>query len=171
MRNNRILNVRPKGLARLLGIAFGGEPEEAGDKDEEKAAVLGACLSAIVPPGDGAFDLWPPASSRLAAAGAGPSLRELLTAPHSSLDRIRAIRRAAKRDASRDDSQVRHAVAIAIYYAAIAHALVFHDVKITTYSYEALEASLDKLITKPWIAPELVQLYRGARKICGKRHG
>ncbi|KPL20813.1 MAG: hypothetical protein AMJ75_11170 [Phycisphaerae bacterium SM1_79] len=66
-------------------------------------------------------------------------------------------------------SEPEHAVAVAIYYAAIASALVFHDVKVTTHSYESLEASFTRLINKPWMSAELNSLFIRALKLCRKK--
>jgi hypothetical protein len=64
-----------------------------------------------------------------------------------------------------------HAASIAIYYASIAGALVFHDRKITGHSYDSLEKSFAVLIEKQWLPPDLARLFSKARKLCGDKKG
>jgi len=99
----------------------------------------------------------------------GKTLGEVLTDPKSDLAAIKKIREYAKTMAARKGAGTERAVAVAIYYAAIASALLFHNVKITTHSYELLDASFEKLIGKAWMSPELTQLFTKARKLCRKR--
>lgn len=54
---------------------------------------------------------------------------------------------------------------MAIYYAAVAGALVFHDSKITEHSFERLERAFGMLIAKTWMASELVGLFEKCRTL------
>jgi hypothetical protein len=64
---------------------------------------------------------------------------------------------------------VKQAAATAIYYAAIAGALVFDQKKITQHSYEKLHQAYTELEQKPWIPSELKGLFRKARAVCRQR--
>ena len=55
------------------------------------------------------------------------------------------------------------------YFAAIAHALVHYDKKITTYSYKNLYESMAQLTQEEWIAPELSQLLMKAGELCRQK--
>jgi len=101
----------------------------------------------------------------------GKTLGEVLLSPESNLDLIRAIKECSKTLSVTLDSQTETALARTVYFAAIAAALVHHDMKITQNSYETLAESLAMLIEKPWMAPELVELFAQARRICQHRAG
>jgi len=67
-----------------------------------------------------------------------------------------------KSDISRD-------VALTIYYAAIASALIFHDSKITKNSYEDLVHSFESLCKQEWISKDLIRHFEKARQQCNKK--
>ena len=66
-------------------------------------------------------------------------------------------------------SRAQKAVAVAVYCAAIASALVFHDQKITTLSYAQLDESLTELQTRSWVSPALKELFGKASAICRRK--
>jgi hypothetical protein len=57
-------------------------------------------------------------------------------------------------------------VGLAIYYSAIANALIFHDVRITRLSYIDLQRSFVDLADKEWMSPQLQSLFRRAHEYC-----
>jgi len=57
----------------------------------------------------------------------------------------------------------------AIYFGAIASALLFHDTKITSYSYPSLAESFKTMTEKRWMAPELARHFSKARNLCKKK--
>ena len=57
-------------------------------------------------------------------------------------------------------------VGLAIYYGAIANALIFHDVRITRLSYLDLHSSFIALADKEWMSPQLQSLFRRAHEYC-----
>ncbi len=57
-------------------------------------------------------------------------------------------------------------IGLAIYYGAIANALVFHDVRITRLSYLDLYRSFIALAEKEWMSPQLQSLFRRAHEYC-----
>jgi len=81
---------------------------------------------------------------------------------------VRAIRRYAKERAARRCSEAEHAAMTTIYFAAIANALAFHDVKVTTYSYESLRSSFAKLQAKHWMPEDLADLFDKATQRCDR---
>ena len=82
---------------------------------------------------------------------------------------LKRVKDYGKQLASREDSDVEHAVSITIYFAAIASALLFCDHKITSYTYPALGEAFGTLIDKPWMTPELARHFSKARKLCKKK--
>lgn len=97
------------------------------------------------------------------------SLDEILLSPQSDLELIRAIKEGSKTLSCTLDSQSETALARTIYFAAIAAALVHHGAKITQMTDEALAEALALLSEKPWMTPELIELFSRARGICQSR--
>lgn len=57
-------------------------------------------------------------------------------------------------------------VGLAIYYGAIANALIFHDVRITRLSYLDLHSAFIALADKEWMSPQLQSLFQRAHEYC-----
>jgi len=91
---------------------------------------------------------------------------DILQNPEVSISLLMKVRHYFNRQSKDTQSKVECAVSLALYYAAIASALVFHNNKITKFSYEDLELAFASLIKKTWIPGEIVSLYSRARKIC-----
>ena len=86
----------------------------------------------------------------------------------TGLDVLETIKDYGKKLVAGKDSEAEHAVSTAIYFAAIASALLFHDQKITSYTYPALAEAFSTLIDKQWLAPELARHLAKARRLCIK---
>ncbi|MHC4559144.1 MAG: hypothetical protein ACYS80_17785 [Planctomycetota bacterium] len=99
----------------------------------------------------------------------GKSLGDVLLDAQTDLGLLRAIKTYGKKLSLTVDSGSENAVAITIYHAAIASALVYHDQTISTSSYDTLDSSFGVLIDKKWMTPELKKLFSKAREICQKR--
>lgn len=99
----------------------------------------------------------------------GRTLGELLLDASPNVGTLVTVKDYCKKLAAEDRSEPARTVAIAIYYAAIASALVFHSQKITTHSYENLEKSFKLLIEKPWMTADLADLFTRAKTICERR--
>lgn len=97
---------------------------------------------------------------------AGKSLLEVLLNPKSDAIFLQSIKDYSKNLSCSSTSEAETAVATIIYYAALASLLIYHEKKITQYSYEALDESFALLMEKKWIAEELVELFSSARRIC-----
>lgn len=173
MRKNSTLGLNPESLARLLGIALYLNSDEGKDNSTHTTAqLLKARLAGTLPLDTTVVEELPAILGQLRKdlmPLGGKTLGEVVTDSKSDIGAIKKIRQYAKKMASRKRSETDRAVAVAIYYAAIASALVFHDMKVTTYSYESLEASFAKLINKPWISAELNILFVRALKLCQKK--
>lgn len=172
MRKDTTLGLSPEKLVRLLGITLhsedGGMTE---DSAEHISELLQAHLAGTLPFDTAVTDELPAIIGRLRSellAHAGGTLGDALTSSDSDLDTLKKIRQYAKRMASRKKHNVKHTVAIAIYFSAIANAFVFHHAKITTHSYKSLSASFDDLAQRPWMPVELAGLLADAHKICQK---
>jgi len=161
--------LEPQDAARLLAIALDDNRGEQADSDERIGELLQAHLRATWSPENGRDSVW---TRLLRPWGRGRgadrqrTIGDLLLDPRTAVATLRAIRSHAKREAAAENGEPAHAVMTTIYFAATASALVFHRVKVTTYSYESLETSFEKLIDRAWMSASLVDLFRRAIEVC-----
>ena len=113
-------------------------------------------------------------SSRLHSL-AGQPIGNLLQDPTTDVATIVSIKEYAKESGTLTDSEERSDVFLALYYAAIASALVFHNQKITQHSYKDLQEFFLSFSTETWILEEIKDLLRKAhvhcKKIAGRSEG
>lgn len=103
------------------------------------------------------------------AALAGEPVGRLLEDPKTDSAIIRMTKDYGRRLSVNAESEAEHHTANTIYYAAIAHALVCHGLKITRYSYGDLQKSFLHLSGRDWIPENLCDLFRKASEYCGVR--
>ena len=160
-------------LARLLNI--GSDISETGndiDHKEKKTVLLQDWLAAKLPLDAVFLETLPNILKRLCQQlrpHLGESFGNLLKNPKTDLLVIGKIKDYSKKLAMSARSEAEHDAATAIYFAAIASALVFHDRKITTYSYKSLDESFSKLINETWIAKDISELFSKACKVCNQK--
>jgi hypothetical protein len=157
-------------LANLFSVAA-EEENHMGDFHDEKAAagLLQNQLSKTLPKDSLLLSsilkmLDQPGSNTKSLAG--KSLLEVLLNPKSDADLLQAIKDNSKNLSRNSASEAEMAAATIIYYAALAGLLIYHEKKITQYSYDALAESFALLMEKKWIAGELAELFSHARRIC-----
>jgi len=97
---------------------------------------------------------------------AGRQLGEVLLDPTTPLEILETLKQYGKGLSGQWDEGPEHIVAVTIYFAATAAALVSHGRKITTRSYRDLADSLRMLMDDRWMTPELAALLDSARTIC-----
>ena len=102
----------------------------------------------------------------ISGIAAGESIRNLLANPTTDIQLINKIKEHGKILSRNAQVDIEHDTANAIYYAAISHALVYHNVKITKFSYKELEKSLAVFIDKEWVSTDLSELFEKAIKYC-----
>lgn len=90
------------------------------------------------------------------------TIKELLLDPKTSISIIRQIKDFSKDLSSTSRCKMEHDVANVLYYAAIAHALVYHEEKITSFSDEELQKAFLKLKREKWVIKSLVELFQKA---------
>ena len=88
----------------------------------------------------------------------GKSLGDVLLDAKTDMGLLQAIKTYGKKLSLAADSEKESAVAVTIYHAAIAGALVHHDERISSSSYDTLEKSFSLLLSKKWITPELKKM-------------
>jgi len=168
MAKNSILGLGPKKLAGLLGITFDSEKEDRPDSKETIAKMLEARLASPLLPDTTMVESVPSEADQKdedIGQYSGVPLGDVLTASNSNFTTVKEIRRYTKKMTRGKGSEAKH-VAVTIYFAAIANALLFHQAKITSYSYESLEISFKKLIKKSWMPQRLRQLFVEAAEVC-----
>ena len=161
---------KPEQLASLLSIGIREEAKEGEAQDAQTMREwLRNGLASQLPldtadAGSLPVVLGRPCPELMALAGR--SLGEVLLDPQTDLSVLKTIKEYGKTLSARASKGPSRAGAVAIYYAAIASAVLFHHEKITEHSYKSLARSFQMLIEKPWMAPELVGLFIEVRKAC-----
>jgi len=162
-----------KQLLRILMLgAEKNEAEQVGKAEQPVAAALQARLERGLPLSPKAVDSLPAILGRLChelAPLAGRPLGGLLLDPSTALSVIKTIKEYGKTLSERQTAESSHAVAVTIYFAAIANALVHHGEKITQHSHEHLARSFGMLASKPWMPDELGKLFAQAAEMCRSR--
>lgn len=158
-------------LARLLGIAVGADGGREDGLIKGKEALLRARLEGTLPLAAAVVDALPVVIGRLREELlplGGKPLGEVLLDPETGLDTLGAIKDFGKKLAVSQEAEDEHAVSIAIYFAAIASALLFHDQRITRYTYPGLKEAFDTLTEERWMTPRLARHFSKASRACRK---
>ena len=98
----------------------------------------------------------------------GKPMQDIFLDPEPDLDVLEAIKRQAKHVADAEKAPPDHDVHITLYYAAIASALLFRDVKISTFSYADLAKSFERLCQQDWMPDRMRRHFRAAQKRCAE---
>ncbi len=96
----------------------------------------------------------------------GLSLWDILSDPQTTLELLQTIKNYSKKIYQSTYSKGENSIALAIYYAAIASGIVYHNTKITEHSYQILRDAFSNLSKQPWITAEIEQLFFQANDIC-----
>ena len=158
-------------LSRLLDLYHDREDAEsnAGDMNLAKKHLLRDLLGEVLPLPPDVIERLPALLQRLhreTPRVEGRSLLALLNDPHTSVQDLRAIKEYAKAKTGTAETEARYEAAGAVYYGAIAAALVFHDELISHSSWRQLHESFSSLNAKEWIIPDLQRLFRQAKECC-----
>ena len=167
MKNNSKRNIN--GLANLWQIAAGGQIEdEQLDSNEIKSDLLISRLDSQLSENPGNADIAPVIINQIAKklnSISGKTLRSLLFAPSTEVDTIIILKDYAKKLSRQDTTDSDYAVAIALYYAAIANAIVYHDKKITSHSNHYLLKFYSQMLEKRWLSEDVRTLYTKAKTV------
>lgn len=160
--------IEPKNLQSLFNIGrdTGKDNVKKGD-NQNKNEMLHHLLRQALPLEKCQIDMLPAALGQLChtiGLLAGETIFDLLQNPSTDISVIERIKKYGKGLSANAESKAEHDAATAIYYAAIAHALAFHDQRITKFSYKKLETSFSRLAKEKWITRDLSVLF----KIAGK---
>ena len=156
--------------SRLLSLGLGSKPRELStDKVEQKADMLYDVLTRTLPVDPSVVnslsDVVRGLSSGLQSL-AGKPIGDLLQDPATDIATIKKIKQYAKESGATADSEDKKDVFLAVYYAAIASALVFNHKKITHHSYKDLGQFFSSFTEKDWVLEEIKSLFHGAQTYC-----
>ena len=160
MDKDTTLGLSPEKIARLLGLGIKvGESEEGAEMDRTAGEALAEMLAREFP------------ADADVRALRSQTIGEVLLDSKTGVAALKMLKDSGKALVRKNASEKEKAAATAVYYAAIAGALVFRDHKITQLSYDHLDEGFAKLEKKPWVSPELKTLFARARTICQRRFG
>ncbi len=173
MENESVYGLRLDQLASVfsIGVEDSGLLGPGGN-DKKMAGQLREQLSCVLPRDSLLFDALIMMLGRLGCdvrSLAGRSLLQVLLSPQSDIGLLQAIKDCSKKLSVSLDSKTETTLATTIYYATLASALVYHDRKITQYSYDALDQSFATFAAKKWMIPELAGLFARAGKACQRQ--
>ena len=164
--------LRPDQLADLLKVRSDDDVPWLVDDRQALEALFRAKLAGPVPLDPSQPDSLPAILGRpCEEMGAYRSFGELLAAPHAGVAAFRTLKDYAKALARRSRCFAAEATTTALYYAAIAAALVHCDTRITRHGYDDLERYLVQMIEQPWFSADLKVLFRTAGDLCRQRAG
>ena len=163
-------NLTREQKSRLLRLARGSQPEVCTpSKKQPKMDMLYDMLKLPLPVNPEVVNSLPAVvrglSSKLHSL-AGRPIGDLLQDPTTDLATLVRIKEYAKQSGTSADSEEKSEVLLAVYYAAIASALVFHNKKITQHSHADLEQFFCSLAKNDWVLDELASLFARARASC-----
>jgi len=90
----------------------------------------------------------------------------LLKNPDTELAVIKVIKKYAKQFSGKSHSKDECMIAKTLYYAAIAHALVYHKKRITSFGYQDLTLKFQRLSKSAWLDTYSLGLFGKALKRC-----
>lgn len=142
---------------------------DRGDVDRDRMDLLNDRLNQTLPVYEEGPRRKTGRLSHTIAVLSGEPIGKLLQDPKTELSIIKRIKEHGRKLADRSKSEAEHQVANTIYYAAIAHALVFKKEKITRFSEEDLQQAFGHLSQEEWIPDWLQGLVRKAAESCRNR--
>ena len=160
-------------IIRILQIqAEKDQQEQEPASEEDKADLLEVELGRPLPcarhsglgPSEG------PTADCLARAETSPvTIGEALWSPLTPTSVLKWLKAFGRTFFSEGESERTREVGLAIYYGAIASAIVSHDVRITRLSYTELHRSFAILAEKSWVPLRLRRVFSDACACCAAR--
>ena len=157
-------------LARLWSVGLDCA-QECGptDGDQRRRDLLLDHLARSLPPDPALLEVLPQILGHLCQKlrpFSGEALRTLLLDPQSDLVVLERIKDHAKELGTRAGSDIEREVTLAIYFAAIAAALLHHRTKISEHPWRQLEQSFRTVSKRPWIPADLLHHFTRAADYC-----
>ncbi len=160
----------PSTVSRLFQLCDAAEQDEAPRQpDREKNCLIRDLLAEVPPLNEDVLAGVPELLRRLHETSPrvqGRSLGRILQDSESSLAELRSVKEYAKALVSKAINEIEHEAAGVIYYAAIARALLSHNVSISQHSRRQLAESFSTLLADEWIPPDIRDLFAQAKEAC-----
>lgn len=173
-KNLTTFNLDKKKLKRLLKIGLKNPGAKLRPPDQKKAQLWRDILSKHLPMDKSQIEKLPEILAdfcQTIGLLTGDKLGECLRNKNTDLSVIENIKQYAKALSRKSRTEEEHIIANTLYYSTIAHALLYHNTKITEYSYPELTKAFDKLRKIDWIEGHFAQLFTRAFKYCqGKKN-
>lgn len=99
----------------------------------------------------------------------GEPIGKLLQNPKTDIALIRIIKDFGRKLSDNSQIEAEDQASRAIYYAAIAHGIIYHNFKITSISYEDLVVAFKRLLQEEWIPISLLELFKKALSVCNAK--
>ena len=96
----------------------------------------------------------------------GMTIGNLLLDEGTDIETIGLIKERCKKQNRATATEAEQATTTALYYAAIAHALAYHQRKITEFTYKELNDSFGSFLATGWLTEELRVLFKRAQGCC-----
>ena len=167
-------NLDKKKLRSLLKIGLEESGSKSKGRDREKTQIWRNMLSMYLPMDESQLEMLPDILadfSQTLGLLKGEKLSKYLRNRKTDLSIIEHIKQYAKSLSRKSKSDKEHTAANTLYYAAIAHALLYHKTKITKFSYAQMAKAFDKLRKLDWIKNYYTQLFTLAWKYCQEKQG
>lgn len=160
----------PVQLGRLLAVsAWTVDSADAMMEDQAKAMLLQEYLNRRLADEPSFVEEWRSGLNQPAAgiqSLLNRSVKETLLDPQCDLAVLKAIKDHSKRLSAMVASGSQALIAATIYYGAVASAMVYHDQRISRYTYENLGARFLALTQRSWVDRELRELFALAAAAC-----
>lgn len=171
MGKESIHTLRPEQLIDLLSIGLEADVSESGEliSDEQIRDYFEGLVHRKIPTNSSIVDsilIFLSENEHYGKRVSGYSLSELLFDASTDLELYRTIKDYSKKIYRTTLSKGESSIAVTIYYAAIAGAAVYHNVKISNHSRQTLKSAFEDLLAKPWMIPQFTKLLEKARERC-----
>ena len=165
-KDSTTFGLKPDKLARLWNIGDKTEQDKNEEnEDQMKAELLRDSLARKISPDHIVAQILPRAFAEVCKniqPFTGNSYAMLLNDPLTDITILEKIKDNNKKLAKHNSSDTEYEVITVIYYAAIASALVYHDQKITSFSYDHLNDKYTSLLHNTWLTTDLRNLFQKA---------
>jgi hypothetical protein len=160
----------PAQLGRLLAVsAWAVDSADAMMEDQAKTRLLQEYLNRRLADEPSFVEEWRSGTNQ-PTAGIQPllnrSVKETLLDPRCDLAILKAIKDHSKRLSAMVASGSQTLIAATVYYGAVASAMVYHDQRISRYTYENLSVRFLALAQRSWVDRELRELFTLAAAAC-----
>ena len=172
-KDSTTFGLKPDKLAQLwnMGSKMNQSKNEE-DQETQKAELLRDKLAQKIPLDHIVAQILPKALAQVCKdiqPFTGNSYGILLNDPLTDIAILTKIKDNHKKLAQHISSDAEYDVVTVIYYAAIASGLVYHDKRITSFSYGHLIDKYISLLENNWLTPDLRNLFQKAVDLCSKK--